>query len=514
MTDQIRENSKWFKEKGAVIREYVKGHIAAFSAVAGRGFLLMPGFLYDVENEIETDSKRKLSDVNDAILQDTIERELKQTGLTYDISYKNLLYAWELRKQELLTDWDAELAGIKQDMAGKEEAIARLEIETASRGTILLEAKTEIELEAESLKNQIAGLEDDTADYAVTLANQKLLTAQKKLEIIPILEQIVTKEQELLEAERLKIPEEQALLATIQETTAKKEELVPYLANLINATDEYSAEIANQLLIEQSIAEQRVLGAGITLQKAEQHTLIAGIAEQKAAQREELAAIELEKAGVLLDVAAIHEDKAAKQGEIAGYTIQIAEQKLIATGYATARADELVAITATKELQAEERTEIAIEEGGKSAYRLSIAEIMQSEAEVHTAVAHARGSVEEKNLSLVEAKISTEDSGHRVDENIMAQQTSVQTTMNTALTTTAATINAADKATNDYSVSIKEQMITLNTDTRVTAASTRSELSASQINDQTRYKTQEIQQIATLEQQSKVTASLTHLLSM
>lgn len=268
MSDQTRENSKWFHEKGAVMREYLKGRASALSAVAGRGFLMMPGFLYDIENDLETDAKRKLSDINFAILQDTIERELKQIGIAYDLSYKNMLMAWELSKQDLMDAWEAELAGIKMDMAGKEETLARLEIETASRGTILLQAKTEIELEAESLRNQIAALEDDTADYEVTLANQKLLTAQKKLEIIPILEQIVAKEQELLTSEQAKIPYEQELLATIQETASKKEELVPYIADLATLTEEYGTELAKQAEIEVEIAEQRIKSAEISIDKA------------------------------------------------------------------------------------------------------------------------------------------------------------------------------------------------------------------------------------------------------
>ncbi len=402
MSDQIREESKWFHEKGAVMREYVKGRSTALSAVAGRGFLQMPGFLYDIENELETDAKRKLSDINFAILQDTIERELKQTGLAYDLSYKNLLMAWELRKQDLMDAWEAELAGIKIDMAGKEEALARLEIETASRGTILLTAKTEIELEAESLRNEIAALDDDTADYEVSLANAKLLTAQKKLEIIPILEQIVVKEQDLLAREREKIPYEQELLAAIQGVAAKKEELVPYIADLATVTEEYSEELAKQAEIEIEIAAQRIESAEISIQKAE------------------------------------------------------------------ARIEE----------------------------------------------ANARKAIEEKELKLVKAKIATEDAGHNVDEDVMEAQVSSQMTLNAEEKETDTTINSADKATNQAVISDKETVISINEDTQTTAASARASMNVYQIETETDYRVQEIEEIVALEQNTKVTAALTHLLSM
>jgi len=402
MSDQIREDSKWFREKGAVMREYVKGRTAVLSAVAGRGFLQMPGFLYDIENDLETDAKRKLSDINFAILQETIERELKQAGLTYDLSYRNLLMAWELRKQELMDSWEAELAGIKMDMAGKEAALSRLEIETASRGTILLTAKTEIEMQAESLRSRIAALADDTADYEVTLANQKLLTAQKKLEIIPILEQIVIKEQELLASELGKIPVEQELLTVVQATAAKKEELVPYLAELTTQTEEYGKELDKQTEIELDIAGQRILDAGISVQKAG----------------------------------------------------------------------------------------IRVEE------------------------ANARKSIEEKNLELLQARIDTENVRHCVDEDVMDAQLDSQMALNAEEKAADREINDSDRVTNEAVIAGKDVVVVINENTQTTEADDRAWIRIHQIAQETDYRVEEIETIVDLEKNTKVTAALTHLLSM
>lgn len=402
MSDQIREDSKWFREKGAVMREYVKGRTAVLSAVAGRGFLQMPGFLYDIENDLEADAKRKLSDVNFAILQETIERELKQAGLAYDLSYRNLLMAWELRKQELMDAWESELAGIKMDMAGKEAALSRLEIETASRGRILLTAKTEIELQAESLRSRIAALADDTGDYEVALANQKLLTAQKKLEVIPILEQIVIKEQELLASELGKIPVEQELLTVVQATAAKKEELVPYLAELATQTEEYGEELDKQTEIELDIAEQRILDAGISVQKAG----------------------------------------------------------------------------------------IRVEE------------------------ANARKSIEEKNLELLLARIDTENVRHGADEDVMEAQLDSQMTLNAEEKSTDREINDSDRVTNQLVVAGKGDVVVINEDTQTTAADDRAWIRIHQIAEETDYRVEEIETIVDLEKNTKVTAALTHLLSM
>jgi len=310
--------------------------------------------------------------------------------------------AWELSKQDLMDAWDAELAGIKLDMAGKEEALARLEIETASRGTILLEAKTEIELEAESLRNQIAALDDDTADYEVTLANAKLLTAQKKLEIIPTLQQILAKEEDLLASEQAKIPAEQELLATQQATADKKEELIPIVAELTTQTETYTAAVEEQTVLELQIAQQKILEAGIDVQKAE----------------------------------------------------------------------------------------VRIEE------------------------AEARTAIAEKELELLQAKIVTDDLGHEVDEDVLETQVTAQTTLNTEEAEAAAEINASDRATNQEVVSDKEAEIVIEEETHTEATEDRSSIERYRIRLEADYRVEEIEEITDLEQNTKVTAALTHLLSM
>jgi len=402
MSDQIRENSKWFHEKDTVIREYIKVRTGALSAVAGRGFLQMPGFLYDIENDLETDAKRKLSDINFAILQDTIERELKQIGLSYDLSYKNLLMAWELSKQDLMDAWEEELAGIKMDMAGKEEAIARLEIETASRGTILMEAKTGIELEAEALRNQMAALDDDAADYEVELANAKLLTAQKKLEVIPILQQILVKEGELLASEQAKIPVERELLAAQQATANKKAELIPITAELITETEKYTAAVEQQTALELQIAQQKILDAEIDVQKA----------------------------GIRIEEAA------------------------------------------------------------------------------------ARTAIEEKNLALLRAKIITDDVDHDMDEDILEAKIIAQMRLSGEETEKSAAILDSDRATNQEIISNKEAEIAIEAETQTDAVDDKAALERYRIQAEADMRVQEIEEITALEQNTRVTAALTHLLSM
>lgn len=267
MADKLRETASWRKQKTPLMREYVGEHSKLLSEIAGRGFLNLPGYAYDMENELELRLKLGLSEINYKILSETIERELKQAGITYDLAYKTALITWETEKQGLMTDWDAELAGIKRGMAADENVKALLALEIAARQATLITAKTAIEEEMEGYKLQLAELDDDTAAYEVQLANAKLLTAQRKLDVIPILEEILVKEGELLGIEALKAAEYTDLLNAKQEVANKKGLLLPGYQELANVTQEHASLIPSQILMEQQIADEKLRQAQAEIKK-------------------------------------------------------------------------------------------------------------------------------------------------------------------------------------------------------------------------------------------------------
>jgi hypothetical protein len=258
MTDLIREQSKWAREKTKVVVEYDRVQKDLLSTVAGRGFSVVPGFLYDIQNRVETDVKFKISDLSYAILVETVERELKNAGLAYDLLFKSAQLAWEIEKQGLLTEWDKEYSILKQNMKLGDELVERLVIALYLRRIYLLEQKTAIELEAEGYKNQIAGLGLNVAEAESDLAAQKVLTANKKLEIIPILELILAQELLLLDAYRDKNVEETRLIEAQERVADKKEgTLLPKLQDLAWEMQSYAEAVTEQTGLQIDIAETR-----------------------------------------------------------------------------------------------------------------------------------------------------------------------------------------------------------------------------------------------------------------
>jgi hypothetical protein len=265
----MRETATWRREKAPIIAKYADDHKALMGEIAGRGFQRLPGYAYDAENRLELFTKRNLSDLNYKILAETVERELKQAGITYDLAHREALMAWEIEKQGLLADWEAELAAIKRGMSQEENLLSLLAIEVGNRAVAFSAAKTAIEEQMETYRKEIAELDAATAPYDIQLANAKLLTAQKKGELIPILEQILAKERELLLLEQDKASELTTYMGAIGEIATKKETLMPFLNDLAGKSGQLADKIVSeQIPKEEQIADEKITQAQAAVTKA------------------------------------------------------------------------------------------------------------------------------------------------------------------------------------------------------------------------------------------------------
>jgi hypothetical protein len=257
MSEILREQAQWRIGKTPIIGKYIGEHKKLFDEIAGRGFLNLPGYAYDAENQLELAAKMGLSELNYKIMHETIERELKQAGIDFNVEYAEAAMAWELEKQGLLSAWDHELAGIKQGMATEEEVLARLALEVDARQVVLIAAKSAIDLEMEGYRKALADLDAATAPYEVQLANAKLLTARKKLELLPIIEEIIVKEGELIVLEAGKTDYYRQLIDAEREVAEKKRTLVPGLTKLATAIQRHAALMSTQIETEKDIAEEK-----------------------------------------------------------------------------------------------------------------------------------------------------------------------------------------------------------------------------------------------------------------
>jgi len=327
ITDKIREQSQWRKGKTPIIGKFLEDHAKLMSEVAGRGFLNLPGYAFDAENNLELAAKMGLSDLNFKILSETVERELKQQGIAYDLSYRDAALQWEIEKQNLVNAWAAEYAGIKQGMATQEEVLNMMMAAIGEREVVLTTSKTAIALQMEAYRTELSQLDADLAPYEVSLAQAKMLTAQKKLDIIPILQEIVVQEQQLLVVEQQKAAATTSLANAQQEVVTKTQLLVPGLQQLANESEILANDIPSEVATMQEIANEKLAQSGIATQKADY-----GVQELEADISAENVRLEIKTAERGLEVQKFDDTQTLLEKEIADKTVY---QQDVMAGFTT-----------------------------------------------------------------------------------------------------------------------------------------------------------------------------------
>jgi len=336
----VAEDSQFFKGRREVTDDYKDKHRTLTSEVAGRNFTRDPGFFFEAATILEIRGKQKLSDLNYQITADAIKRELIQTGHDYDIAYKDARIAFELSKQALMSALQQELADLKFTQNLSEEEVNRQIVELEIRALIIITTKTEIALEMESLKQELEETKRLTMDKEVDLINQRIITANKKLAIIPYIEALIASEQAVLAAEEANIPYLQEHIEKKQELIGKKEEIIPYVQEKAEKLEELAAAIVAEINIKRQIFAVALLKA--LLQRDRVDNEIAIIEANKAAEALRLtlinAKIALNHLGIdwttdlttqtIADINELSEDNRLTSEDIDNYAIDISGSNL------------------------------------------------------------------------------------------------------------------------------------------------------------------------------------------
>ena len=242
----IDENALWFKGKRQVITEYEQGRESVLSTIAGQSFCRMPGFVKRVLTGLEIGTKEKLSALNYDILQSAIEREIRQAGIDYNLSYRQAALSWEIERQGLLDALDREFAAMKRSQALTEEALSRMDIEIGLRALVVEAAKLAFSQTEEEYKRRVLASDSTVNTAETSLINEKLFTARKRLALITYLEEILEAEQRLLIAETANIALETDLVEAKGELIAKEATKIPAMIELA----------AQKTLLAQSIIDR------------------------------------------------------------------------------------------------------------------------------------------------------------------------------------------------------------------------------------------------------------------
>jgi hypothetical protein len=337
----LAENSLWYKGKSEVLREFKKTTGAILSAVASRNFSAMPGFAIEAFTDVEIDSKIRLTEHNQKIMSDAIDRELKALGLENDIAVKQAMMAWEIEKVQLFSELQKEFADKEALRSLRGEEIDGLMIDQEIREIGVLLAKTAIEVEIEGIKREKEALELLPLPYEEQLAAAKLAAAQRKQSAIPYILATLAAQSAALDAEETVIfpaREEKALAdkevadrtvsdvlplmvdksAATQALTGKQTELLSPLIEKANASMALADEMLAQLGNHRLIAEEKVKLA---------NEKITRLTKELALQGKELT-LEGKKITIEIDRAGLELQRAAAKLEIVdALRVQLGEIK-------------------------------------------------------------------------------------------------------------------------------------------------------------------------------------------
>jgi len=223
---QTLENNRWWRDKRPVVEEYLATAKQVEDVVAGRGLLYRPGYLGATITTIERGAKFKLSEINYQIVAQSIERELAQTGHDYDIAVKEAMIAWELERGTILTALEQEFADNKNLRDLDDQVLDRLEITTNLRKLFIMGLKTALDVEMEELRQEMTDVDRSTFAAEDALLAARLLTAQKKLTVIPYIEMVLIKQQLIINKEQENATRKGDLITKKKLLNDKKVELI------------------------------------------------------------------------------------------------------------------------------------------------------------------------------------------------------------------------------------------------------------------------------------------------
>ena len=247
------EQAQWNMGKAPIMEEFIESSRQALSITASR-VQKPPGYLVKALTNLEIQAKVKLLNLNMKIISDAIERELAQAEINYDLEYKEATIAWEIEKAGLYDDLQRELADASKSRKDSDIALANLAIEVGLRQVALMNAKNLLEDQKEEIRKQIEETSGLSNSKEIALAQAQLATAQRKLDIIPHLEALITAQEAVLVAEQANIPLTQELIDTRLAQIPLKEEIADIKSLLISAKDALTAPLLTVSEKKQALA--------------------------------------------------------------------------------------------------------------------------------------------------------------------------------------------------------------------------------------------------------------------
>ncbi len=249
----LTESARWQQETDKLVGELHAGADKALAEAAARGFAAPPGATLGAILAAGQDVKGKLTEANGKIYDDRRKVLFEQDEFAMKIIVQVSKLAMELYRDELMNALaieQAEAAAVRdQGLAD----VVRLNAEVDARQVAIIQSRAEAERRVTVLKAALVEAEAVTLISERALITAQLATAEKKLEIIDSIYQVLAAEQLVLAAENRRAATLELLLAAQEIVAGIKREMVPFYIEKASARQDLAVAITNEIPIKEAI---------------------------------------------------------------------------------------------------------------------------------------------------------------------------------------------------------------------------------------------------------------------
>ena len=255
MTYPKDESGKWAQVATKAADEYVLNRDKILDNAAARGFGAVPGDAVFDLFELGQDTKGKLMESLGKIYNDRRGTLFQQEEFLLKVLVQVGKLGMDLYREELVNALALEAAD-EDAWATKSRAdVERLNVTTESRQIAITRARAEIEHDIAMYKQQLTVAEKETLGSERTLVYAQLATAEKKLEIIKSIYQVLAAEQLVLAAERRKFSSLSKVLDAERIVAEIQKEMIPFYSAKADAKVALAQAIKDEIPVQKAIVE-------------------------------------------------------------------------------------------------------------------------------------------------------------------------------------------------------------------------------------------------------------------
>jgi len=249
------ESAKFAQLSDDAMLKMVDGVEKALSDSAARGFPVPGAETLTTILNTTIAAKELICEGNGKIYDERSGQIFEVQKFALEYLVKVAKFAMELYREQLFNAIAIEQAQEATDMERGRADIARLNTKIESRMAAIIRDKADMEQRILTYKQQLVDAEAVTVSAESVLEDARLTTAEKKLEIIDSLYQVLAAEQLVLVAERRQAASLEKVLVAQQRVAAVKREMVPFYIQKAQARQVLAKATQDEIPILKAIEE-------------------------------------------------------------------------------------------------------------------------------------------------------------------------------------------------------------------------------------------------------------------